>query len=315
MDSLEQAREALDRKALDAAIIAVEERGYAHFGGEIEAAIKAYLAALSRPVEGVKGNEKRCAICGGPRDNGLLSDICAGCETDAPWQEGATTPPVSSVEGVKGEPVAALERLVALAEDYERAIRALGGEVVDAYGDMDFARTALTGSAAPPVADSEAQPYAYTWIGRNEDERHRGFGRNHPGHPADSPYIVEPLYKRAGSEALRERVAENERLRFEGDLDKWVKIIGAGTTGHQPEAYAVMDAACHELVALRAEARLAQAERGPAVTEAMVERGIDAYRQLRRDGISNFNDIARDIIEAALHPQSAAGEEGKTDAG
>lgn len=45
--------------------------------------------------------------------------------------------------------------------------------------------------------------------------------------------------------------AEQERLRFEGDLDKWMKIIGAGITGYQPEAYAVMDLACEELVKLR----------------------------------------------------------------
>ena len=40
-------------------------------------------------------------------------------------------------------------------------------------------------------------------------------------------------------------------LEFEGDLDKWMKIIGAGITGSQPEAYAIMDAACEELVRLR----------------------------------------------------------------
>lgn len=46
---------------------------------------------------------------------------------------------------------------------------------------------------------------------------------------------------------------EKERLRFEGNLDKWMKIIGAGITGYQPEAYAVMDAACMELVKRRAD--------------------------------------------------------------
>ncbi|MBA8846216.1 hypothetical protein FHW02_004306 [Ochrobactrum sp. RH1CCR137] len=46
---------------------------------------------------------------------------------------------------------------------------------------------------------------------------------------------------------------EQERLRFEGDLDKWMKIIGAGITGYQPEAYALMDLACEELVKLRAD--------------------------------------------------------------
>lgn len=46
---------------------------------------------------------------------------------------------------------------------------------------------------------------------------------------------------------------ERERLRFEGDLDKWMKIIGAGITGFQPEAYALMDLACEELVGARLE--------------------------------------------------------------
>lgn len=55
---------------------------------------------------------------------------------------------------------------------------------------------------------------------------------------------------------------EAERLRFEGDLDKWMKTIGAGISGYQPEAYAVMDAACEELVRLRARA---------ASLEALVE--------------------------------------------
>lgn len=50
---------------------------------------------------------------------------------------------------------------------------------------------------------------------------------------------------------MTERTAEQERLRFEGDLDKWMKAIGAGITGYQPEAYAVMDWACAELVKLR----------------------------------------------------------------
>lgn len=46
---------------------------------------------------------------------------------------------------------------------------------------------------------------------------------------------------------------ERERLRFEGDLDKWMKIIGAGITGFQPEAYALMDLACEALKAKDAE--------------------------------------------------------------
>ncbi|MUO70065.1 hypothetical protein [Agrobacterium vitis] len=54
------------------------------------------------------------------------------------------------------------------------------------------------------------------------------------------------------------RTAEQERLRFEGDLDKWMKIISAGITGYQPEACAVMDMACQELV--RSRTRIAELE-------------------------------------------------------
>lgn len=65
-------------------------------------------------------------------------------------------------------------------------------------------------------------------------------------HERDAPYNY--------SEAGKEQEVEKERLRFEGDLDKWMKIIGAGITGYQPEAYTVMDAACAELVRLREDA-------------------------------------------------------------
>ena len=79
------------------------------------------------------------------------------------------------------------------------------------------------------------------------------------------------------------KLVERERLRFEGDLDKWMKIIGAGITGYQPEAYVVMDEACHELVRLRDEIKAlstAQAEadaRVKAAVEAERERIADWY--------------------------------------
>ena len=40
----------LDPKGLESAIVAVEERGCVHFGGEIEAAIRAYLSTIT-PAE------------------------------------------------------------------------------------------------------------------------------------------------------------------------------------------------------------------------------------------------------------------------
>jgi hypothetical protein len=64
--------------------------------------------------------------------------------------------------------------------------------------------------------------------------------------------------------------AEQERLRFEGDLDKWMKELGAGITGNQPEAYSIMDLAVNELVRLRARAQ---------VTDEMVERAAKALEK------------------------------------
>jgi Lar family restriction alleviation protein len=71
-----------------------------------------------------------------------------------------------------------------------------------------------------------------------------------------------------------------------------------------------------------AEARLAQAEGGPAVTHDMVARAQKAaddalwnWRGLgkRKDGegLDGMYFFVRAALEAALHPQSAAGEEGK----
>lgn len=41
--------------------------------------VSAILAKAKSPVE-------PCAICGGPFDNDLLTDICIQCETEAPWE-------------------------------------------------------------------------------------------------------------------------------------------------------------------------------------------------------------------------------------
>lgn len=56
----------------------------------------------------------------------------------------------------------------------------------------------------------------------------------------------------------RSSTAEQERLRFEGDLDKWMKTLGAGITGYQPEAYTLMDMAVDELVKLRKQIEAAK---------------------------------------------------------
>ncbi len=68
----------------------------------------------------------------------------------------------------------------------------------------------------------------------------------------DVPDFTEVVTRPQAEDIIAAKV-EQERLRFEGELDKWMKIIGAGITGYQPEAYALMDLACQELVKLRAD--------------------------------------------------------------
>jgi hypothetical protein len=102
------------------------------------------------------------------------------------------------------------------------------------------------------------------------------------------------------------RTAEEERLRFEGDLDKWMKIIGAGITGYQPEAYAIMDLACEELVRSRSEiAKLREA------LDAISIYGSDTLSG-RTDGPADkdwYRDGVREMRNRALsalptHPQT-----------
>lgn len=52
---------------------------------------------------------------------------------------------------------------------------------------------------------------------------------------------------------MMEAAIEAAELTFNADLDKWCKTIGAGVTGYQPEAYAVIDAAMTEFVQKRAQ--------------------------------------------------------------
>lgn len=95
-------------------------------------------------------------------------------------------------------------------------------------------------------------------------------------------------------------MSDTERLHFEGDLDKWMKIIGAGITGYQPEAYAVMDQACEELVKLRLERAVP--------SKRQIEAAIEAYE----DGVYLSDDqvfaSVTAIVKAAL-----AVSEGSTD--
>lgn len=103
--------------------------------------------------------------------------------------------------------------------------------------------------------------------------------------------------KRSQAEELlvaeRAKAAEKERLRFEGDLDKWMKIIGAGITGYQPEAYTLMDFACEELVKLRAD-NAAQAAR---IKE--LEERIETENLYQHEAIEE-NDARVDALEAKL---------------
>lgn len=60
-----------------------------------------------------------------------------------------------------------------------------------------------------------------------------------------------PRYSTARLHYELAKVREVERLRFEGELDKWMKRLGTGISGYQPEAYVMIDHALAELVRLR----------------------------------------------------------------
>lgn len=106
------------------------------------------------------------------------------------------------------------------------------------------------------VISLDAEPSAARELALEEEEfaidklRFRAF---HTNSDADRQAYFDAVSKWFQDRHTRRMDAESERLRFEGDLDKWMKIIGAGITGYQPEAYALMDLACQELVKLRAE--------------------------------------------------------------
>ncbi|WP_114216734.1 hypothetical protein [Ochrobactrum sp. 3-3] len=103
---------------------------------------------------------------------------------------------------------------------------------------------------------SATEPSAARQLALEEEEfaidklRFRAF---HTNSDADRQAYFDAVSKWFQDRHTRRMDAESERLRFEGDLDKWMKIIGAGITGYQPEAYTLMDLACDELVKLRAE--------------------------------------------------------------
>lgn len=125
------------------------------------------------------------------------------------------------------------------------------------------------GDAVTNIAASDDNPIKHGWFirrGRRSGRVNAGSfveyatadGRLHQTPPDNiAPRDAEPVF-RADRASQEERIREDERLRFEGDLDRWMKTLGAGITGYQPEAYAVMDAACVELV--RARARIAALE-------------------------------------------------------
>nr|WP_312968065.1 DUF3850 domain-containing protein [Brucella intermedia] len=86
---------------------------------------------------------------------------------------------------------------------------------------------------------------------------------------------------------------EQERIRFEGDLDKWIKIIGAGITGYQPEAYSMMDLACDELVKLRAKCEV-------------VEQALETLLKLNDDSGPFGGEMYQDRVDRAWDVARAA---------
>ncbi|MDF1599670.1 hypothetical protein PZ895_07760 [Mesorhizobium sp. YIM 152430] len=141
------------------------------------------------------------------------------------------------------------------------------------------------------------------------------------------PLYAAPLASPEAEARLRERVAEleaeNIRMAFalkqapsQRHFDILVEAMAevkATSDGGSDQPIADIVAGCiAEITALPAEARLAQAEGGPAVTDDAVRRAGDILMQ---HGLNAPEPViyqaARAVLEAALRPQSAAGEEGK----
>ncbi|QWK79144.1 hypothetical protein [Ochrobactrum sp. BTU1] len=105
---------------------------------------------------------------------------------------------------------------------------------------------------------------------------------------------------------------EQERLRFEGELDKWMKTIGASVTGYQPEAYALMDLACQELVKLRADNARLRDSSEPMATDpdewTATEEGL-AHLLINvvgaPDDVTYTPDEAQGIIEKSIKGMKA----------
>jgi hypothetical protein len=311
MDPVEQAWEALtlDRKALDAAIIAVEERGYAHFGGEIEAAIRAYLASISpsTPVDGV-GAEPLVKPLEWHDTRAPTPFGDYAVERDEDREMGEFSWVCAAPDDIIGHFPTSVTAKAAAQADYERRIlSALASPEAEARlrervaeGMRTFALSA-TVSKSVPGGSVNSSMVGYRRC-NTEDEARGSFIRSvekeKPDFSIDQLLCIEiPAEAR-----LRGRVFDEDRLVF---IQAWVGRLGLYPTPRVIEA-----------VLAAAEARLAQAEGGPAVTEAMAL--LDVLKMHKRGILHSLSrreteelQSAMHSLEAALHPQSAAGEEGK----
>ncbi|XUP59943.1 hypothetical protein FS819_023290 [Allorhizobium sp. Av2] len=170
---------------------------------------------------------------------------------------------------------------------------------------LDAARSAITTAPAqePTVDDSSRSEGEYsnvydavqepTLVFRNIQAREQEIKPN----MYDSPIH----FLRIDPPDQQARIDEQERLRFEGDLDKWMKIISAGITGYQPEAYAVMDMACQELV--RSRTRIAELETEINIKADFIEATVDQMAG-KDERIAELEASLKPFAEEADHISS-----------
>jgi len=265
MDSLEQAREALiwyENNAAGCRLI--HSGGDAHrnaLAADGGTRAREALAALSRPVEGVKGEPRAFLVTGINERHGRIIDARKyDPRRDDFWMPGQKERHTVEPLFLTAPPVA----------------------------DSEAPSTPVDGAGAEPVAYEIFRNGVFEEVSRialNDADKRAGYTQR--------PLYAAPLANPEAEARLRERVVELEREQNYPLFRQRAKEL--------VEHWQSLDEP--------AEARLAQAERGPAVTEAVVETvGEELFS---RGHTKITKQDVRAALEAALHPQSAAGEEGK----
>jgi hypothetical protein len=189
------------------------------------------------------------------------------------------------------------------------------------FSDGEFAQSVLGSYFAYPTGSWTCPKMHHTRFGGSIDEAKAVAQADYEAH------VLSALANPEAEARLRERVdvkqmiADVEAGKHNVFVNKGEDPHGNGSeldcpycggSGHNDDVAYGFEYNGEGYSATGAEARLAQSEGSPAVTEAIREAANIAYRVCAETRHISLGDKCRDaILEAALHPQSAAGEEGK----